>query len=216
METFRTIGIDLGITSAHTAVVVDPAGAVLARRQVRPTLGGRRRSRGRPLKECSRHKRRHAHEEVTREATFPKRQLRPQPRHHQGGLSPPLDKRVVNRVTHLHWQCGTAALESPGIYRRPPGAGRPCTATTPAGSRPAFVHCVPPCPSEPSRPGARHVDRLGFARLDSSATRAAGGATEEPTPRLTRGVDVSVDIRVDNERGPPPYDGLAGVRHSFV
>lgn len=38
METFRTIGIDLGITSAHTAVVVDPAGAVLARRQVRPTL----------------------------------------------------------------------------------------------------------------------------------------------------------------------------------
>ena len=38
METFRTIGIDLGITSAHTAVVVDPAGIVVARRQVRPTL----------------------------------------------------------------------------------------------------------------------------------------------------------------------------------
>jgi transposase len=38
METFRTIGIDLGITSAHTAVVVDPTGTVLARRQVRPTL----------------------------------------------------------------------------------------------------------------------------------------------------------------------------------
>ena len=38
METFRTIGIDLGITSAHTAVVVDAAGVPLARRQVRPTL----------------------------------------------------------------------------------------------------------------------------------------------------------------------------------
>jgi transposase len=38
METFRTIGIDLGITSAHTAVVVDAAGIPLARRQVRPTL----------------------------------------------------------------------------------------------------------------------------------------------------------------------------------
>jgi transposase len=38
METFRTIGIDLGITSAHTAVVVDPGGNPLARRQVRPTL----------------------------------------------------------------------------------------------------------------------------------------------------------------------------------
>lgn len=38
METFRTIGIDLGITSAHTAVVVDAAGNPLARRQVRPTL----------------------------------------------------------------------------------------------------------------------------------------------------------------------------------
>jgi transposase len=38
METFRTIGIDLGITSAHTTVVVDPAGNPLARRQVRPTI----------------------------------------------------------------------------------------------------------------------------------------------------------------------------------
>ncbi len=38
METLRTIGIDLGITSAHTAVVVDPAGTPLARRQVRPTV----------------------------------------------------------------------------------------------------------------------------------------------------------------------------------
>ena len=33
METFRTIGIDLGITSAHTAVVVDAGGIPLARRQ---------------------------------------------------------------------------------------------------------------------------------------------------------------------------------------
>ena len=34
----RVIGIDLGVTSAHTACVVDGAGGVICKRQARPTL----------------------------------------------------------------------------------------------------------------------------------------------------------------------------------
>ena len=44
----RTIGIDLGITSAHTACVVDGTGGVVCKRQVRPTLSRSARSRTRP------------------------------------------------------------------------------------------------------------------------------------------------------------------------
>ena len=34
----RVIGIDLGVTSAHTACVVDGTGGVICKRQARPTL----------------------------------------------------------------------------------------------------------------------------------------------------------------------------------
>jgi transposase len=34
----RTVGIDLGVTSAHTACVIDGAGSVICKRQARPTL----------------------------------------------------------------------------------------------------------------------------------------------------------------------------------
>jgi len=34
----RVFGIDLGVTSAHTACVVDGTGGVICKRQARPTL----------------------------------------------------------------------------------------------------------------------------------------------------------------------------------
>ncbi|MEW5813766.1 MAG: transposase, partial [Actinomycetota bacterium] len=40
MTTRRIVGIDLGVTSSHTVVVIDETTAVLARRRCRPTLEG--------------------------------------------------------------------------------------------------------------------------------------------------------------------------------
>ncbi|MEW6155560.1 MAG: hypothetical protein AB1673_16480, partial [Actinomycetota bacterium] len=45
MTTRRIVGIDLGVTSSHTVVVIDETTAVLARRRCRPTLEGARDDR---------------------------------------------------------------------------------------------------------------------------------------------------------------------------
>jgi hypothetical protein len=71
-------------------------------------------------------------------------QLHRRSRGRQGGLSSALDKRLLHRVTHLHWQCGAAADSSFGEFlgdginqekgEAPLGGGR--------------FHCVQPSPSE--------------------------------------------------------------------
>lgn len=37
MQTRRIVGVDLGIATAHTVVICDGTGAILARRRCRPT-----------------------------------------------------------------------------------------------------------------------------------------------------------------------------------